>query len=701
VVGEAAGRISMGLRARAAKGIRHASLALVLVCAVGVAYGPALRADFVWDDAEYVVDNPLLGSVEGLGRIWTEPAASPQYYPLVFTTFWAEHRLWGERPFGYHLVNVLLHAGNAILLAVILHALGLRGGWLAAGLFALHPVHVESVAWITERKNVLSTFLYLSALAAYLRHAGLWQPTGASVLPHGASRCRSWTWYGASLAFFVLALLSKTTTAMLAPALALVVWWKRGSVARREGLGTLPFFALGALFGFFTAWFEKEHVLAEGADWALSSVERLLVAGRIVWFYLGKLAWPSDLAFIYPRWEIDAASAWACFPPLGVLALLGILWRLRGRVGRGPFAAALYFAVTLFPALGFFDVYFMRYSYVADHFQYLASLGPLVAVGEGFARLGHGRPRVPRSRAGSGRVVGWLRLAAPGVLLVALGGLVWVRCHAFRDNEAVWRDTLRKNPAAWVAHNNLGVILDERGARAEAEDHYREAIHLRPDYWEAMNNLGLLMAETGKPRQAEALYEAAAKGNPSYAAPLYNLARLSEQEGRLLDAERYYRRAIGADPDLKEPYHGLGALLAGTGRFDEAVACYLDVLVLAPNDVGVRYDLGVALDRAGRSREAASEYRKVLEVEPNHVEALNNLASNVGTGGDMAEAARLFARAVELRPDEAALRVNLARALAAQGRRAEAAEQLAEAVRLAPGDEGMRQELERALGAPR
>lgn len=683
-------------------GVLRAALGVLLLVSVVTAYAPALRAGFVWDDKEYVTHNPLLHSTQGLVRIWVEPAASPQYYPLTMSTFWVEHQLWGVRPFGYHLVNVVLHAGNALLLALVLGALGVPGACLAAGIFALHPVHVESVAWVTERKNVLSTFFFLSALAAYLRHTGLWSRGATPGLSDdGGSRTRGF-WYWSSLTFFLLALLSKTAVVSFPPVLLLLIWWQRGRVSAREVLDTAPFFACGLALGLFTVWFERTHVLARGAEWALSFVERSLVAGRIVWFYLSKLLWPGELAFIYPRWTIDAASVGAYLYPLGVLAVLVVLWRFRGRVGRGPGAAALFFVVTLFPVLGFFDVYFMRYSYVADHFQYLASLGPITVVAAGVARFGVcGWPVLRGGGTGPRSLPSWVGLAVPGALLAVLGGLTWERGHAFRDNEKLWRDTIRKNPAAWVAHNNLGVILDERGQRPEAEFHYREALRLRPTFWEAINNFGLLLAETGRTRQAEEHYKIAAAGSPSYAAPRYNLGRLSEAEGRPHDAERYYRDAIRADPNLAEAYFDLGLLLAGSERFGEAIACYRDALTLAPEHVEAHYNLAVALARTGQGSASAVEYQKVLNLAPDHVEALNNLAAHFGTSGDLEKAANLFGQAVASRPEDAGLRVNLGRALAAGGRPDAAVAQFREALRLDPGDESARQGLAQALSMVR
>jgi hypothetical protein len=382
---------------------RIAAAALVLLALA--AYAPVISGGFIWDDDAYVTENATLRSVDGLRRIWFEPIASPQYYPLVFTTFWAEYRMWGLSPAGYHLTNVLLHGFNGVLLWFGLRALRAPAPWLIAAVFVLHPVHAESVAWVTERKNVLSGLFYLAAALAYFRFSP--PEAGDTRHPH------RWGWYFVALGLFVCALLSKTVTATLPAALLLMLWWRRGSVRWRDVVPLAPFFLAGVVLGLYTVWLEKHHVGATGQDWTLSPVDRCLVAGRALWFYAGKLGWPADLSFIYPRWSVDAGAAWQYVYPVAVVVVLVGLWVARRRVGLGPLVACLFFAGTLFPALGFFDVYPMRFSFVADHFQYLASAGLLaclVAAGQAAMRR--------LLRPGS-----WMPMAAGLALLLVLGFL--------------------------------------------------------------------------------------------------------------------------------------------------------------------------------------------------------------------------------------------------------------------------------------
>ena len=375
--------------------------AVLIVCCTFLAYLPALSGGLLWDDAAHVT-RPELRSLHGLWRIWSDLGATQQYYPLLHSAFWVEYKLWGDATLGYHLLNLLLHAAAAILVMLIMRRLGLPGAWLAALIFALHPVCVESVAWIAEQKNTLSTVFYLSAALLYLHF----------------DQTRRRSQYFLALALFVMALLSKTVTDTLPAALLVVFWWRRGRIGwKRDVLPLLPWFALGAAAGIFTAWVERTLVGAEGPDFALTLVERFLVAGRAIWFYVGKLVWPANLMFFYPRWRVDSTEWWQYLFPLAALAALAGLCLL-ARKRRGPLAGALIFAGTLFPALGFFNVYPFVYSYVADHFQYVASLGIIVPVASWLAGI------TPLSNLRSLR-----RFASVGQdgILRPIGGALWAR----------------------------------------------------------------------------------------------------------------------------------------------------------------------------------------------------------------------------------------------------------------------------------
>lgn len=243
-----------------------------------VAYLPALDCGYIWDDDLYVTANTRLHDLNGLRRIWFEPTSGPQYYPLTFTTFWAEYQLWQLRPLGYHLGNVLLQAANGVLVWIVLRRLRVPGAWLAGAIFSVHPVHVESVAWITERKNVLSGVFYFTSLLAYLRFAGLDPPTGDRPATNQSH------WYWLALTLFACALLAKTVACTLPVAIVLLIWWKRGRIAGSDVVQLVPFFGLSLAMGLATSWVERSHTGAVGEEYSFTLVERCLIAGRIVWF---------------------------------------------------------------------------------------------------------------------------------------------------------------------------------------------------------------------------------------------------------------------------------------------------------------------------------------------------------------------------------------------------------------------------------
>jgi tetratricopeptide (TPR) repeat protein len=703
---------------------RDAGWAALVVCATLAAYFPALGGAFLWNDGDYVTA-PALRSLGGLARIWKEVGATQQYYPLLHSFFWVQHLLWGDRPLGYHAVTILLHAGSAVLFALVLRRL-LSGSqarppagteWLAALLFALHPVHVESVAWISEQKNTTSLALYLASALLYLRFDETRRPRT----------------YAAALALFACALACKTVTASLPAALLVAFWWKRGRLDwRRDVVPLLPWLALGAAAGLFSGWVERKYVGAQGGEFDLAGAARTLVAGRAVWFYAGKLAWPFGLNFIYPRWTVDATAWWQWLFPLGVLAVAAALWSMRRR-SRGPLAAFLFFTGSLFPVLGFFNLYGDRYSWVWDHWQYLPDLGPVALAAVGLA-AGWTRAAPHLGRLGAG-------LAA--ALLVLLGSLSWAHCGMFHDDETLYRETLDRNPASWLAHNNLGTLLSGRpGGSKEAVAQFEEAIRLRPDYAMTHYNLGNALARVpGRTGDAIAQLEEAIRLNPDYAEAHINLgAILARIPGRLDEAIAHYNEALRIDPASADARNNLGSAFAMMpGRMDDAIAQFREALRLQPGYAEAHLNLGIALSRrAGRLDEAIAQYQEALRLDPDHAETHFNLGNalreapgrlddaiaqydeairlnpdyaeahtNLGTllahmPGRLDDAIAEYHEALRLRPESAFVHLDLAIALLqVPGRNAEAQEQLAAALRIQPGMEAARRLLEQARASQR
>jgi protein O-mannosyl-transferase len=628
--------------------------ALIVLLTV-VTYIPALYGGFIWDDHNNITDNRLLRTWKGLETTWTDTQASIQYYPLSYTVFWFEYNLWGTDTFGYHLVNVLLHAANAVLMGLLFFRLGVPGAWLAAVLFAVHPVHVESVAWITELKNVLSGFFFLSALLAFLRFEQRAE--------------RRWWFYAFSLLLFVCALLSKTSTVALPVALVLVLWWKLERVKGRDLWPVLPFILVGAALSLLTVWLEKHHVGAEGSEWQLSLVERWLVAGRVVWFAVGKFVWPHPLIFIYPRWQVDAGVWWQFLFPLAAVCVLLSLWYLRRRVGKGPLAAALFFVGTTAPVPAAFNLYFMRFSYVADHFYYLAGIGFMVLVAAALTRA------VPNSKF-------LIAVALP--MAAILSALSWQRCHAFRDEETLWRDTVAQNPNAWMAHNNLGIALEESGRFQDAIRHYEQALRLEPDYAKAYNNLGGALVQLGRVQEAIGHYEQALRIMPDSAEVHCNLGIALEQSGRVREAIGHFEQALRIMPDYAEAHYNLGVALEQGGRIQEATRHFDQVLRIKPDYAEAHYNLGVALQQTGRLQEAMEHWEHALRLKPDYAEAHYSLGSASVRLGRVQEAIDHWQQALRIRPDYAEAHYDLGVALVGLGKVQEAIGHWEQALRLKP-----------------
>ena len=601
--------------------------------AVFLAYQPAWQGAPIWDDDGHLT-RPALQSWHGLWRIWSELGATQQYYPLLHSAFWLQHRLWGDTTLGYHLISILLHAASAIFVAIILRRLAIPGAYLAAAIFALHPVAVESVAWISELKNTLSGLLYLSAMLIYLRF----------------DQTRQTHWYGWAMGLFVLGLLSKTVTATLPAALLVIFWWQRGRLSwRRDVRPLVPFFLLGAAAGMLTAWVERKLIGAEGIEFELTIVERCLLAGRVIWFYLGKLLWPADLIFSYARWHVSQTAGWQYLFPGAAIVLVAVLWRLRGR-WRGPLAGLLFFIGTLAPVLGFCNVYPFVYSFVADHFQYLASLGIITLASAGIVLL--------LERWGV-----WRRPAGYLVcltLLATLGTLTWRQSRMYADIDALYRTTIERNPDCWMAYNNLGNLAMERGRRDDALTYYQKALQINPDHVNSLNNLGNVLASRGQLDDAMACYRKALSIEPGNVDAHYNFANALAARGRLDEAIAEYQTTVDLKPDYAPAHNNLGNLLAVRGRFDQALTHYRRAAEILPDDAKTQNNLGAALAATGQFDEAAVHCRKALEILPGDVEIHFQLGVALAGQGRFHDALTQYREALKTNPKHAGAHSNLA-----------------------------------------
>ena len=448
-------------------------------------------------------------------------------------------------------------------------------------MFALHPVHVESVAWISELKNTQSGVFFLAAALSYLRF-------------DGHRRTSSWL-----LAFglFACALLSKSVTATLPALLLVALWWRRGRLdVRRDVAPLLPFFAAAALFGAVTVWAERTLIGARGSGFEFTVVDRVLIAGRAVWFYLGTLAWPADLMFVYPRWTIDPSAWWQYLYPLALLALIAGLWALRGRTG-APLAALLFFCIALAPALGFVNVYPFRFSFVADHFQDLASLGIIALFSGGLAWLFEQRRQAPN----------WAPLALMALIVVPLGALTHAQSRDYANAETLYRATIARDPQSWMAHNNLAVLM-LRESPEQALGHLEQALRANPAYPEAHNNRGLALQLLERFDEAADAHAEAIRLEPTFAEAHNNRGTALQKLNRLPEAEAAYREALRLRPESLQARVNLGNVMLESGAPEEAITHYRAALAIDPGLPDVHFTLGAALERTGRLDEAAAQY---------------------------------------------------------------------------------------------
>jgi len=543
---------------------RAIPIVVALLAATFVAYLPALSAGFVWDDNDWLTENPAVTGEQGWASIWSGEARL-QYYPMLFSAFRVQHALWGLQPAGYHAVNILLHALTATFLGFLLMRLELRGAWWIAFAFALHPLHVESVAWVTELKNVLSGAFVTASLLVFTR----------AIQAQRFDRAR----YALALLLFVAAVLSKTAVATAVLVLPILCYRTRGRVLLKTAA---PFAAVGVVLGWMAVRLEQGLAAVVGTDFDLTWIERLLIGCRALFFYPYKVIVPHPLIFNYPRWDLAGWEA-RIWPPLVLAAvvLTVVAWR-RGH--RGPVSALAVYVLMIAPALGLFNVYAFRYSFVADHFAYLASVGCLILVVEFLARQLPGR-QAQRLTIGTG-------------LLLTLAVLTWNQTHAYHDRTTLWSHTIRHNPDSWLAHHSLALEGLNNNRHDIATRHFEEALRCKPDSIESLTGRAMLFMEQNRWDDAHADLDRALELAPSY--PQARLQRgiarmrMGHWEDALADLDPF----LTANPGTIEALAARAESYIRLERFERGIAD-LDAAISAGGPPGMIVDRGVARVAAG------------------------------------------------------------------------------------------------------
>jgi protein O-mannosyl-transferase len=652
---------------------------VLIAAAVFLAYLPSISGGFIWDDHDLITNNNLIKASDGPYRIWCtiEPI---DYWPVTNTTFWIEWRLWGMHSTGYHVTNLILHIVESVLIWIVLRKLSMPGAFLAAMIFALHPVNVESVAWIAQRKNLMAMLFFLLSILWYLKGiqgVSSRRPEGAlretasgflhpsSFIPHPSG------FYWLSLAAFTLAMLSKGSVAVLPILLLGIVWWLR-PLTRWDLVWSAPFFLVALVFTVVNMWFQTYGM--EEAIRSAGFAERLLGAGCAVWFYLYKAILPIDLSFVYAHWRIDTGNLLWWLPLAAALVVTAVLWWYRKSWSRPLLFAWGFFCVVLVPVMGLTDVYFMRYALVADHYQHIAIIAVIALASVLWSAW-------DRLELGSMR---WTATATAVAALGILALLTWQQSGQYRDEFTLYDDTLKKSPDCWMAHTNLGKALMDAGRLQDAMDHFRQALLIKSDHIVAYNDLGTVLVQMGRVQEAMECYRKALSFKPDYTSALSNLGNALNEAGRPEEAIEYCEKALRLEPRYQKAWFNLGNSFLYTDRPWQAIVYYRQALELNPDYPEAHNNLGNALNKVGRPTEAIEHFQMALRFMPGYAEAHFNLGNAFLRLNRLPEAIEQYRQALALKPDFAQAHNNLGGALVQAGRSGEAIEYFRKAVSLRP-----------------
>jgi tetratricopeptide (TPR) repeat protein len=630
-------------------------------------FSPAWTGGWVWDDTSEILRNdPIRSSWHAITGMWSAPAGA-DYFPLKESVQWVEWHIWGDSPVGYHLVSISLHLLSALLFWRLLVRIGAPFAWTAALFFTVHPMVVESVAWISELKNTLSLPLLLMSALAYV---GFDESRGR---PGGGWRGM----YVLSLLAFLASLLAKSSGVMFPFVILIYGWYRRGRIAPQDMLASLPFAAMSGGVGAATIWFQEHRAIAGVMAPVGGLGARLAIGGHALVFYFTKAIFPWPIGPVYPGWNVGGSFLADAWPWLAVAGSMAVLWECRNRWGRGPLLASGWFILNLLPVLGFIPMSFARLSPVSDHFAYIALLGLVAGMAGGLGSLSQGlNPK------GS-------RMALGGAAALILGVIAWESrglSANYSDDRAFWTFAIRQNPEAWAPRNNLGLIELGAGRFSEAAAQFEAVIGSGERQAEVYNNLGTTYTRLGRYGEAAAQFEAALRLQPGYPVAEANLGNVLAQTRRYDQAVVHYRRSLELKPDVADVHTRLGMAYALTGHPGDAAAQFAEAIRLDPGAAEPRYRLATLLADAGRLPEAITQFEQTVAIDPARADAYAGLGLALTLSQRAQEAFDPLRRAVALRPQDPEGRAYLGLALFRLGRFSEAIDEYRAAIKTGGND---------------
>ena len=596
-----------------------------------VAYWPLHTAGYIWDDGGWLVHNHFVHHWRGLWNIWFNPHDSIQYYPMVFTAFNIQWHIWGGNAFGYHLLNIIMQAVDAIFLWRILKALNLRSAWIAAAIWAIHLVQVETVGWVVEQKSLLSALFLFPAILAWTGFADL---QGNRVADTPFLTGRQWRVYALATLLFILALCSKTDACIVPVVLLFVLVWKRGTIKTRDVLLLVPWMIFGFLAALMTIHIEHGQAGAKGHGFQFTIAQHLIIAGKDLWFYPFKLFWPWPMMAVYPRWHISHVAAWEWIFPITAFAIPLVLLAISNKIGRGAFVAVCVYGLMISPLLGFIAFYTEMYTFVADHYQYLACIGIIVLATEVaagiFSRLGSvenaAEEMVPPTdgqktsvaAVTDGGIGRWLGMAVSALVLLALGTMTWAQSEIYTPPLRVWTHNIKCNPDCWLAMERVGVHEYGKG-------HVSAALVLFQRANELSHGNNLIVNS--------------------------NLGDVYRHLGQYAKAIPYYRRSLAVAARQPPIISHLVNCYEKVGNWRQAYVDLLHGVKLLPHSADLQTELAVMLAKAGHPKQAVSHFLVAIKYEPADTKALFGLAESLAGLGQRQKAIPYFQRALKASPE--------------------------------------------------